>query len=375
MPRHAWVDVDLGAIRHNVSLLADLSRPAQLCAVVKAEGYGHGAVPVAKEALASGATRLGVALVEEGMTLRAAGIDAPILVLSEPPPDVMAEAHAARLTPTLYSPDGVAAAAAAAGRGERPWPVQLKVDTGMHRVGAQPDDAVALASSIVEDPSLELEATFTHLAVADEPDNPETAEQLDRYVRVIDAMTAKGIDPGLRHAANSAGLIAHTAAHFDMVRAGIAIYGIDPGPEVSGMVDLRPAMSVRTEVTLVKPVPAGDGVSYGLRHTFDDDAIVATIPLGYADGVSRRLGLVGGEVLIGGVRRPIRGVVTMDQFVVEVTDGPAVTVGDEVIILGRQGDEEITANEMGRWVDTIGYEVVCGFGPRIPRVYRNGSIP
>jgi len=375
MPRHAWVDVDLGAIRHNVSLLADLSRPAQLCAVVKAEGYGHGAVPVAKEALASGATRLGVALVEEGMTLRAAGIDAPILVLSEPPPDVMAEAHAARLTPTLYSPDGVAAAAAAAGRGERPWPVQLKVDTGMHRVGAQPDDAVALASSIVEDPSLELEATFTHLAVADEPDNPETAEQLDRYVRVIDAMTAKGIDPGLRHAANSAGLIAHTAAHFDMVRAGIAIYGIDPGPEVSGMVDLRPAMSVRTEVTLVKPVPAGDGVSYGLRHTFDDDAIVATIPLGYADGVGRRLGLVGGEVLIGGVRRPIRGVVTMDQFVVEVTDGPAVTVGDEVIILGRQGDEEITANEMGRWVDTIGYEVVCGFGPRIPRVYRNGSIP
>ena len=376
MPRHAWVDVDLGAIRHNVSLLADLSRPAQLCAVVKAEGYGHGAVPVALEALAAGAARLGVALVEEGMALREAGIDAPILVLSEPPPDVMVEAHEARLTPTLYSPDGVAAAAAAAaGRGEHPWPVQLKIDTGMHRVGVQPDDAVALATSIVEQPSLALEATFTHLAVADEPDRPETTEQVDRYLRVIDDMSAKGIDPGLRHAANSAGLIAHTAAHLDMVRAGIAIYGIDPGPKVSGMVDLRPAMSVRTEVTLVKPVPAGDGVSYGLRHTFDHDAVVATIPLGYADGVSRRLGLVGGAVLIGGVRRPIRGVVTMDQFVVEVTDGPAVGVGDEVIILGRQGDEEITANEMGQWVDTIGYEVVCGFGPRIPRVYRNGSIP
>ena len=163
--------------------------------------------------------------------------------------------------------------------------MQLKVDTGMHRVGAQPEDAVALAASIVEEPRLELEATFTHLAVADEPDRPETAEQLDRYRRVIDDLSDKGIDPGLRHAANSAGLIAHTAAHLDMVRAGIAIYGVEPGPKVTGMVDLSPAMSVRTEVTLVKTVPAADGVSYGLRHTFDGGRGRATIPLGYADGV------------------------------------------------------------------------------------------
>ena len=224
------------------------------------------------------------------------------------------------------------------------------------------------------EPRLALEATFTHLAVADEPDRPETAEQLDRYLQVIDDMSAEGIDPGLRHAANSAGLIAHPAARFDMVRAGIAIYGIDPGPQVAGMVDLRPAMSVRTEVTLVKPVPAGDGVSYGLRHTFDHDAVVATVPLGYADGVGRRLGLVGGHVLIGGVRRPIRGVVTMDQFVVEVTDGPAVSVGrrgGRPRPPGRRGDHR---ERVGRLLDTIGYEVVCGFGPRLPRAYRNGSV-
>ena len=372
MPRHASVHVDLDAVRSNVDALVAFARPAQVCAVVKADGYGHGAVPVARAALQAGATWLAVALVEEGLELRDAGIDAPILVLSEPPADAMADAFAAGLTPTLYTEDGIDHAASAAGAGAA-WSVQLKVDTGMHRVGAQPADAVALAQRIGR-AGLTLGGTFTHLALADQPARPETAVQLRRYHEVLDDLREAGIDPGLRHAANSAGLLAHPDAHFDLVRVGIVIYGIPPDPTLAVPVPLRPAMSVRAEVTLVKDVRAGEGVSYGWHHVFDHDAVVATVPLGYADGVSRRLGEADAEVLIGGVRRPVRGVVTMDQFVVEVTDGPPVEAGDEVVLIGRQGDEEIPADEWAGRLGTISYEVVCGFGPRLPRTHTS-AVP
>jgi len=381
MPRHASVRIDLDAVTANVVRLAGFAQPALLCAVVKADGYGHGAVEIATAAVEAGAPWLAVALVEEGVELREAGIDVPVLVLSQPPPDAMADARAADLTPTLYTPEGVAAAARAATEaaaevaspGTPPWAVHLKVDTGMHRVGAQPADAVDLARSI-QDSGLRLGGTFTHLAVADEPDRPETRLQLDRFRAVLDDLAAADIDPGLRHAANSAGLLFHPDARLDLVRVGIAAYGIAPAPTLELPVMLTPAMSVRAEVTLVKDVPAGEGVSYGLRHVFDRDAVVATVPLGYADGVSRRLGTAGAEVLIGGVRRPVRGVVTMDQFVVEVTDGPPVASGDEVVLIGRQGDEEITADEWAGLLDTIAYEVVCGFGPRLPRRYIGGRF-
>ena len=366
MPRHASVHVDLDAVRSNVDALVRFARPAQVCAVVKADGYGHGALPVARAALQAGATWLAVALVEEGLELRSAGVDAPILVLSEPPTDAMSDAFAAGLTPTVYTDDGIdAAASAAAGAA---WSVQLKIDTGMHRVGAQPSDAVALAQRISR-AGLTLGGTFTHLALADQPTRPETELQLRRYQEVLDDLRAAGIDPGLRHAANSAGLLAHPDAHFDLVRVGIAVYGVPPEPSLPVPVPLRPAMSVRAEVTLVKRVPAGEGVSYGWHHVFDHDAVVATVPLGYADGVPRRLGEVDAQVLIGGSRRPVRGVVTMDQFVVEVTDGPPVSAGDEVVLIGPQGDQEITADEWADRLGTISYEVVCGFGPRLPRAY------
>jgi alanine racemase len=370
MPRHAAVHVDLDAVEENVRALAAFAHPATLCAVVKADGYGHGAVPVARSALAAGADVLAVALVEEGTALRAAGVDAPVLVLSEPPVDAMADAAAAGLTPTLYTPDGIDAAAAAGGAAG--WEVQLKVDTGMHRVGCAPADAVALAERLLGG-GLRLGGTFTHLAVADEPDRPETAEQLARYTSVLGDLAAAGVDPGVRHAANSAGLLYHPEARFDMVRVGIAVYGVAPTPAVPSPVPLRPAMSVRTEVSLVKPVPAGHGVSYGLRHVFDRDAVVATVPVGYADGVSRSLGIAGGEVLVGGVRRAVRGVVTMDQLVVEVTDGPSVAVGDEVVLVGPQAGDEVTAEEWAGLLGTIAYEVVCGFGPRLPRRHVGGS--
>jgi alanine racemase len=375
MSRHACVEVDLGAVTTNVRSLARLAPDARLCAVVKADGYGHGSVAVARAALAGGASWLAVALVSEGEVLRAAGVNAPVLLLSEPPVEAMERAFRSRLTPMLYTPAGIDAAARAGGSADRPWSVHLKIDTGMHRVGADAGDAVDLARCIAGHETLHLGGTATHLAVADEPERPENREQLDRFAALLDELRRSGIDPGLCHAANSAGLIAHPAARLDMVRAGIAVYGIPPAPGLAGSVELHPAMSVRAQVTMVRSVPAGDGLSYGLRHVFDHPARVAVVPLGYADGVPRRLSATGGEVLIGGVRRPIRGVVTMDQLMVEVTDEPAVVPGDEVVLIGRQGDQVVTAQEWAERLGTIAYEIVCGFGPRLDRRHTSEGRP
>jgi len=369
--RPVWAEVDLGAVRHNVSRLLALARPGQLCAVVKANGYGHGAVPVARAALEGGATWLGVALVEEGVELRDAGLEAPILVLSEPPLDAMDEVVGRRLTPTVYTEAGVEAAAkavAAAGIDYR-LNVHVKVDTGMHRVGAAPEAALGLADAVNRRPELRLAALWTHLAVADEPDNEFTAEQLERFERVRLTLQRRGVLPDLVHAANSAGLIAHPASRYNFVRCGIAIYGIDPDPALAGRVDLRPAMSLKAQVAYVKEVPAGDRISYGLRYQFDEHAVVATVPAGYADGITRRLSFVDGEVLVGGRRHPIAGTVTMDQIMIDCGADADVAPGDEVVLIGRQGSEAITADEWAARLDTIAYEVVCGIGPRVPRVY------
>ena len=314
--RPTWAEVDLGAVAHNVGLLVERAAPAAVCAVVKADGYGHGAVPVARAALDGGATWLAVALVEEAAVLRADGIDAPILLLSEARPDEFADVAALDLRATVYTPTGVAAAAATG----VPLRLHLKVDTGMHRVGAAPEDALALAQSVIGEPGLELEAVWTHCAVADEPEHPFTAEQLARFDDVLAAFRVSGIEVPLTHVANSAGAIAHPAARRSLVRTGIAVYGIDPSRELAGALPLRPALRLRSEVALVKRVAAGEGISYGLHHTFDRDTTVATVPIGYADGVRRRLGLLGQEVLIGGRRRPMVGVVTMDQLMVDCGD-------------------------------------------------------
>ncbi len=377
MARHAEIRIDVDALRHNAAELVRVADGAEVCAVVKADGYGHGSCTAARAALDGGATWLAVALVEEGAVLRAAGIEAPVLVLSEPPADTMVEAHRLGLTPTLYSLPGVRSAADAAAGSPRPWSVHLKVDTGMHRVGALPDHAPKVAAAIAAAPGLEHAGTFTHLALADEPDRPGTAEQLARFDRVLDALRSAGMPPGVVHAANSAGLLAHPDSRRDLVRPGISLYGIAPSPEVQAtltgvgpgppVVSLRPAMSVVAEVTLVKQLGPGAGVSYGHRHVFARPATTAVVPLGYADGVPRRLGLTGGSVLIGGVARPIRGVVTMDQLVVEVTDGPAVAPGDEVVLLGEQLGAVIGAQDWADRLDTIAYEVVCGFSARLPR--------
>ena len=368
--RPVWAQIDLDAVRANVRTLAGVASPAALMAVVKADGYGHGAVPVARAALDAGAQWLGVALVEEGAELRAAGIDAPVLVLSEPPPPAAPAVVALGLTPVAYTRPGIdALAKAVADSGADPLPVHLKVDTGMHRVGCAAADACALAESIATRDELRLEGVLTHLAVADEPDNPYTPQQLDRFDTVLDDLRRAGVAFDLVHAANSAALLAFTdRTRFDLVRCGIAVYGVPPVPGLAGRVALRPAMALKARVSHVKRLPAGARLSYGLRYTMPREGTVATVPVGYADGVPRALSATGGEVLVRRRRHPLAGNVTMDQLMVDVGDAP-VEVGDEVVLLGRDGDAEIAADEWADRLGTIGYEIVCGIGRRVPRTY------
>lgn len=353
--RPSWVEIDLTAVRHNVAALAELMRPAQLCAVVKADGYGHGDVPVAEAALDAGATWLAVALVEEGVRLREAGITAPILLLSEPPDNDAGEVARWDLTATVYR-IGFIEKLSEAGAVR----IQIKVDTGMHRVGAQPSEVPALLAGAAS-AGLEVEAVWTHFAVSEE-DTVFTQEQVDRF----DAVTRK-IDLPMVHLANTAGGILFPPARRDMVRTGIGIYGIHPAPATADLIDLRPAMRIISKVGYVQRLPAGSRPSYGRRRALADESTVVTVPIGYADGVPRSLSEKG-EVLIRGKRYPLAGTVTMDQIVVDLGDGQ-VEVGDEVVLIGRQGSEQITADEWSNMIGTIAYEVVCQIGPRLPRRY------
>jgi alanine racemase len=364
--RWAWADVDLAAVQHNVEFLCSTAAPAVLWANVKANGYGHGAAQVAQAALQGGASGLCVALVQEGVALRAAGFECPILVLSEQPPTELASAIHAGLDLTVYSYAQIEAIAAAGGRDH---PVHLKVDTGMRRVGAAADEALGLAQAISESAALRFAGLCTHLAVADEPADPFTAAQIELFDDVLTALAVAGHHPPFVHTANSAATLAFPESRFNMVRAGIAVYGIAPSPALDRYTGaLRPALSLRARVSHVKQVRAGDRISYGLRHRFDGNTNVATLPLGYADGVPRRLFSVGGEVLIGGRRRAIVGVVTMDQLMVDC-GADAVAVGDEAVLIGSQGSESIAATEWGDRLGSISYEVLCGISSRIDRRY------
>jgi alanine racemase len=370
--RPVWAEIDLAAIRANVRALRAAVAPASVLAVVKADGYGHGAVPVARAALDAGATGLGVALVEEGVELRDADIEAPILVLSEPVPNAADAVVAYGLTPVVYTAHGIDALAKAVASGEaEPLGVHLKVDTGMHRVGCAPGEAVDLALHVVERPELTLAGVCTHFAVADEPGNDYTEAQRVRFESVLHELHEHGLEPPVVHAANTAAALAAPAARYDLVRAGIGIYGIAPDPALAGRVALQPAMTVKARVTFVKEVRAGARISYGLRYQTPFSTRLATVPIGYADGVPRELSHNGGEVLVRGRRCAIAGTITMDQLMVDVGELP-VEPGDEVVLLGRQGSEEITAWDWAQRVGTIAYTIVCGIGPRVPRIALDG---
>ncbi len=370
--RPSWIEIDLDAIESNVRVIRDAISPTVVCAVVKADGYGHGDVPAAQAAIAGGATHLAVALVSEGVRLREAGIEAPILVLSEPLPEELDAVVGQSLTPIVYRRHFVEAVAETADRlGRAPYPVHLKIDTGMHRVGASPIEAIDLARRIDADERLTLEGIATHLSVAEE--DPEfTGRQVGALVQFRDLLSSEGIDVEYVHAANTAGALDHSESRFDLARIGLGIYGLRPAPKTGTGLDLIPAMRVVSAVSFVQRLPAGARPSYGRARALERPSTVATVPLGYADGIPRRLSSLGGEVLIHGKRYPFAGTVTMDQVMIDLGDDP-VEVGDEVVFIGTQGDEEVTATEWADLLSTINYEIVCQFGPRLPRRYVRGG--
>ncbi len=346
---------------------------AALCAVVKGWGYGHGMTRAAGAAVAGGAQWLGVALVSEAVELRR-HLDEPILLLAEPPLRQLVDvARMVDVRPTLYTAEAIQAAAKAVrdvGR-TTPLPVHLKVDTGMHRVGAAPEAMPRLAELVASSEELALEGLCTHLAVSEDPDRDDfTARQLSIFESVRAELATAGVVPAMFHVANSGAALRHPDAVYDMVRCGIALYGIPPAPGMSEAAGLRPAMALKARVAFVKRVRAGEGISYGLHYRCEAPTVIATVPIGYYDGVPRRLGLAGGEVLIGGRRRPVVGAVTMDQLMVDCGDDEDVRVRDEVVLIGQQGDEEVTAWEWAEKLDTIAYEIVCGVSiQRVPRRY------
>mgnify|MGYP006277112695 FL=1 len=338
--------------------------------VVKANAYGHGAVQIASEAVAAGVDGLCVALVSEGVELRRAGIDSPILIFSEQPEEEIDDIVGHGLTPTVYRTSYIERLADAVRRAaSSQLDVHLKIDTGMHRAGADPAEATRLVDLIARhDDALRLAGVYTHFAAADMPAHPANGAQTSLFNEVISTLGDR-IDGVALHAVNSAGAMTMPDQRRSFIRPGIATYGIIPGDGVAHLFsDLRPVMSLHARVSRVQRLEAGEGVSYGHRGVTSASTTVATLPIGYADGVPRRLWSQGGVVLVGGRRCPIIGVVTMDQLMVDCGDLP-VSVGDEAVLLGSQGNEMIRAEEWANALDTIGYEITCGIGSRVPRIY------
>lgn len=368
--RWAWAEIDLSAIAHNTRMLKGLTRPGTLfMAVVKADGYGHGAEKVAHAALGAGADRLGVATVAEAIALRASGIAAPIHVLSEPPETAIPDVLEHRLIPAVTTRDfAVALGRSAAVRGVDAS-FHLKVDTGMNRIGVRAEEAAEFAAGLKDFPGLALEGTFTHFATADVLGDWDVERQLQRFRQALEEMRTEGVDPGVVHAANSPATVLVPEAHFDMVRCGIALYGLHPSPATRGRLDIRPAMSIKARASLVKRVGMGEGVSYGLTYRTAAPTTIATLPLGYADGVHRVLSN-SMEVLGGGRRLKQVGRICMDQFMVEVPRDVRLERGDEFVLVGDQLDETIVMDELADLAGTINYELACAFGSRLERIYR-----
>ena len=365
--RPTWVEVDLSAIAYNVRRLCEIIGPeVGLLAVLKADGYGHGAVKVARTALNNGACIAGVACVSEGIALRRAGITAPILVLGYTPAWQAREALLNDITVTLFTADVARAFSKAAGELNRWARAHVKVDTGMGRLGLLPHEVLGFLKEIGDLPHLEIEGLFTHFSVADS-DPDYTRWQLARFSEVLDELRHSGFSIPYIHAANSAALLTLPEARFNMVRAGITLYGLAPSPQVPLPDGFHPALAFKTQVAQVKTLPPGSYVSYGNAYQTQGDECIAVIPVGYADGF-RRAPRHWGEVLVKGHRAPIVGRVCMDQTMINVTHIPHVRQGDEVVLIGRQGEEEITVDEVAERLGTINYEVVSEILARVPRV-------
>ncbi|HEX6077851.1 MAG TPA: alanine racemase [Micromonosporaceae bacterium] len=361
--------IDLAAIRQNVARLKQ-GTSAELMAVVKADGYGHGMVPAARASLAAGASWLGVCTLEEALALRDAGITAPVLAWLVSPGLELHRAVAADVDLSVASGGLLDEVVTAARRVSRPARVHLKVDTGLTRGGATVADWPTLLEAVAKaqaDGAIETVGIWSHFAYADAPGHPTITRQIAVFREALEAAARLGVRPAYRHLANSAATLTLPEAHFDLVRPGIAVYGLSPIHGTTAAYGLRPAMTLRARVMLAKRVPGGSGVSYGHAYTTPRETTVAVIPLGYADGITRAAGNAG-PLLLGGKRRQIAGRVCMDQFVVDVGDDE-VSAGDMATIFGPGDHGEPTADDWAEVLDTISYEVVTRIGPRVPRVY------
>jgi len=368
-----WAEIDLDAIAHNVAAIKHyVGERVAVMAVVKANAYGHGAEPVARVALESGATWLAVNRIGEGTALRRAGIGAPILVMGYSPVAGAPAAVAHDLTLTVTSPalaESLSVAANAAGKAAR---VHVKVDTGLNRFGLSPEETVSFVCALRRLPGLMVEGLYTHFAVAGSPDKSYTQRQFAIYRQVLAALEEEGIQIPIRHAANSAAILNLPEMHLDAVRPGIALYGLQPSDKAKSVIPLHPALALKSRVGQVRTLPAGSSISYGRTFVTEQPTTVALVLCGYGDGYMR-LNSNRGAVLIHGRRAPIRGVVCMDQFVVEVSGMGGVGQDNEVVLIGRQGDEVLSAEEVATWAGTINYEVVTLLLPRVPRVYLRGG--
>jgi alanine racemase len=372
--RDTVVVVDLDAIAHNVrQFRRHLAPDVKIMAVVKANAYGHGAVQIAKTALQAGAEYLAVAFEDEGIELRQAGIDAPILVLGYTPDHAVAEALKAGLTLTVYQHGSLRTIEREAANLGIKARVHVKVDTGMGRLGLFPDEAVDFVKKAWELKHVAVEGIFTHYATADQAEKDYALYQESQFASVLNRLKQEGISIQLPHIANSGGAIDLSDRAYRMVRTGISLYGFYPSEQVNrGVVDLRPALTLKTKITDLKQPPAGMGVSYGKTYIADGNEWIAAVPIGYADGVNRHLSNRG-FALVRGQKVPIVGRVCMDQLMLNVTDAMPVKIGDEVVLYGEQQGKCITVDEVAKLLGTINYEVVSTISHRIPRVYQKGG--
>lgn len=368
--RPTWAEIDLSAIGGNIRTLKTLvSQGTRFCAVVKADAYGHGAVAVAAEALRAGADYLAVAILDEALTLRAAGFTCPILILGFTPSDQASIVVRNGLTQTIFNFEQAMALSAAATSLRLIAKAHLKVDTGMGRLGIMPAEAPDFVEAADKLPNFLMEGVFTHFAQADSHDKKHAENQFKAFNAALSAISERGLDIPIKHCANSAALLDMPHAHLDMVRAGICIYGLWPSAETSRPVKLKPAMRFKSTVAMLKRVPAGTAVSYGGTYVAKAPAIIGTLPVGYADGWTRMLSNKA-EVMLGGLRVPVVGRICMDQCLIDATAVNGASEGDEVLLFGGP---ELPVEELAGRLGTIGYEIVCMVGKRVPRVYFGGK--
>jgi alanine racemase len=371
--RPVWAEVSLEAIVHNMRQFRRLYPDKLLMAVVKADAYGHGAVPVAKAALEAGADWLGVAFVEEALELRQAGVKAPILVLGTTREEEAIEAAVRHeLALTVYEEANLLQMASCAGKMGKRLAVHVKADTGMNRIGIKgTENVVRLIQLAASRPWIDVQGLYTHFATADEAEKRFTRQQYETFMAIVRELERRRLKPSILHCANSAAAIDLPDLASDMLRIGISLYGIFPSPEVSRTrLVLKPAMQWKTRVAMVKRVPQGETISYGATYQVQDTAEwIATLPVGYADGYSRRLSNIG-EVLIRGRRCPVVGRICMDQLMVRLPEDSGIEEGDEAVLFGEQDGEVLPVEQLADWLDTIPYEVLCMVGKRVPRVYR-----